>query len=198
MVPAGLHSTSTTKEQQDWSPRAARTDQRALNVVPGRDSRSPTSTIAFFSLSWAPITTDCHKSDGVHRSLVAALHGLFFCVQENNENLQITNFAGLRRVICAGKTLEHRELQLICVTWQRLSGSVKYLNVYFSKCGNIFIAWPGSSERMQIRKHAYVHVHARTANPCPYFLCVTFLPLVKMTSCITYTRCTSVFPATHF
>lgn len=164
-----------------------------------RDSCSPTSTITLFPFFWAPITTDCHQLDGVHRSLVAALHGLFFYVQENNENLQITNFAGLRHVIWAGKTLEHRELQLICVTWQRLSGSVKYLSVYFSKCGNIFIAWSGSSERMQIAKHTHTCTRSHThSHPYPYFLCTTLLPLVKMTSCITYTRCTSVFPATHF
>lgn len=134
-----------------------------------RDSRSPTSTITLFPFFWAQITTDCHQLDGVHRSLVAALHGLLFYVQENNENLQITNFAGLWHVIWAGKTLEHRELQLICVTWQQLSGSVKYLSVYFSKCGNIFIAWSGSSERMQIAKHTHMHTLTHTQPPVPIF-----------------------------
>lgn len=91
----------------------------------------------------------------------------YFYVHENNKNLQITNFAGLRRVIRPGKTLEHWESQLICMTWQRLRGSAKYLSVYFSKCGNIFIAWSGSPERMQIVAHA-THI-SRARLLCPWW-----------------------------
>lgn len=53
------------------------------------------------------------------------------------------------------------------MTWQRLPGSVKYLSVYFSKCGNIFIAWSGSSVRMQIPKRAHVRTHTQHPHTPP-------------------------------
>lgn len=139
------------------------------NQSDSRARRSPTNINNYFSFTFLRPNYERPPPVGWSPSVpgggAAGIVFFFVYVRENNGNLQITNVAGLCSVISAGKTLEHRELQLICVIWQRLPGSVKYLSVYFSKCGNIFIAWSGfgSSERMQIPKRT--HMHASTHTP---------------------------------
>lgn len=103
----------------------------------------------------------------------------FIYVQENNKNLQITNFAGLRSVIWAGKTLEHSELQLICVTWQRLPGSVKYLSVYFFQSAAIYslhgpalrsaCKYPTKHTQTCTRAHARAETHTHIS--CVRLVC---------------------------